>query len=134
MADPPMHGIRARLPKSPRPTPTDYPQSDPVAHALPTPTVAALGLTCLADTGRATALDFVTGLLSLGRGVPRGRLRGLGCHGVDIDRVWGQGQQIRGDAAGLMMATCGRTATLDVLDRPGLPLVPQRISDDKAQP
>jgi hypothetical protein len=89
MADPPMHGIRARLPKSPRPTPTDYPQTDPAAHPTTHPHGRGPGLTCLADTGRATALDFVIGLLSLGLGVPRGRLRGRGLHGAHIDRVWG---------------------------------------------
>lgn len=35
----------------------------------------------------------------------------------------------RRKAAELMMAAVGRTATLDALDGPGLPLLRQRISD-----
>jgi hypothetical protein len=61
--------------------------------------------------------------------VPWGRLRGLRLRATDIDRAWGQGQEIRGGAAELMMAAVGRTATLDALDGPGLPLLRQRISD-----
>jgi len=76
----------------------------------------------------ATALDFLTGPLSLGL-VPWGRLRGLRLHATDIDRAWGQGQGIRGGAAELLMAAFGRTAVLDALDGPGLPLLRQRISD-----
>ena len=48
---------------------------------------------------------------------------------TDSDRAWGQGQEIRGEAAELMMAAFGRTAILDALDGPGLPLLRQRISD-----
>jgi uncharacterized protein (TIGR03083 family) len=76
----------------------------------------------------ATALDFLTGPVSLGL-VPWGRLRGLRLHATDIDRAWGQGQEIRGRAAELMMAAVGRPATLDTLDGPGVPLLRQRISD-----
>jgi uncharacterized protein (TIGR03083 family) len=76
----------------------------------------------------ATALDFLTGPVSLGM-VPWGRLRGLRLHATDIDRTWGQGREIRGEAAELMMAAFGRTATLDALDGPGLPLLRQRISN-----
>jgi uncharacterized protein (TIGR03083 family) len=76
----------------------------------------------------ATALDFLTGPFSLDM-VPPGLLRGLRLHATDIGRAWGQGQEIRGGAAELMMAAVGRTATLDALDGPGLPLLRQRISD-----
>jgi uncharacterized protein (TIGR03083 family) len=75
----------------------------------------------------ATALDFLTGPASLGL-VPWGRLRGLRLRATDIDRVWGQGQEIRGEAAQLLMAAFGRTAALDALDGPGLPVMRQRIS------
>jgi hypothetical protein len=78
----------------------------------------------------ATALDFLTGPVSLGL-VPWGRLRGLRLHATDINRAWGKGQEIRGKAAELMMAAVGRTATLDTLDGPGVPLLRQRISDPK---
>jgi uncharacterized protein (TIGR03083 family) len=76
----------------------------------------------------ATALDFLTGPVSLGL-VPWGRLRGIRLLATDIDRAWGKGQEIRGEAAELMMAAFGRTAILDALDGPGLPLLRQRISD-----
>jgi uncharacterized protein (TIGR03083 family) len=74
----------------------------------------------------ATALDFLTGPVSLGL-VPWGRLRGLRLQAADIDRAWGQGQEIRGKAAELMMGAFGRTATLDALDGPGVHLLRQRI-------
>ena len=44
----------------------------------------------------ATALDFLTGPLSLGLGVPWGGLRGLRLLATDIDGTWGKGQEIRG--------------------------------------
>jgi uncharacterized protein (TIGR03083 family) len=76
----------------------------------------------------ATALDLLTGPLVPAL-VPWGRLRGLRLHATDIDQAWGQGQEIRGGAAELMMVAVGRTATLDTLDGPGLPVLRQRISD-----
>ena len=76
----------------------------------------------------ATALAFLTGPVSLGL-VPWGRLRGLRLHATDIDRAWGKGQEIRGNAAELMMAAFGRTATMDALGGPGLSLLRERISD-----
>jgi hypothetical protein len=72
------------------------------------------------------ALDFLTGPVSLGL-VPWRRLRGLRLHAIDIDRAWGKGQEIQGEAAKLMMAAFGRTATLDALEGPGLRLLRQRI-------
>jgi uncharacterized protein (TIGR03083 family) len=77
----------------------------------------------------ATALEFLTGPLSLGLGVPWGRLRGLRLHATDTDGTWGKGQEIRGKAAELMMAAFGRTAALYALDGPGLPLLRRRIPD-----
>ena len=75
----------------------------------------------------AIAMDFMTGPLPLGL-VPRGRLRGIRWQAADIDRGWGKGPEIRGRAADLLMAAVGRTATLDAVDGPGLPLLLQRIS------
>jgi uncharacterized protein (TIGR03083 family) len=72
------------------------------------------------------ALDFLTGPWPFGF-VPLGRLRGISLHGSDIDRSWGKGVKIRGPAAALMMAVSGRTALLDKLDGPGLPLLRQRL-------
>jgi uncharacterized protein (TIGR03083 family) len=75
----------------------------------------------------ATALDFLTGPVPIGL-VPLGRLRGIRWQATDMDRTWGEGQEIRGRAPQLMMAAVGRCAVLDALDGPGLPLLRQRIS------
>jgi uncharacterized protein (TIGR03083 family) len=77
----------------------------------------------------ATALDFLTGPVPIGL-VPLGRLRGISWHAIDMDRTWGKGQEIRGRAAELLMATVGRTTVLGALDGPGLPLLRRRISDE----
>jgi uncharacterized protein (TIGR03083 family) len=74
----------------------------------------------------ATALDFLAGPWPFGF-VPLGRLRGICLHDTDTDRSWGNGAEIRGPAAALMMAASGRTALLDKLDGPGLPLLRQRL-------
>ena len=74
----------------------------------------------------ALALDFLTGPWPFGF-VPLGRLWGISLHGTDIDRSWGKGAKICGPAAALMMAVSGRTARLDHLDGPGLPLLRQRL-------
>lgn len=76
----------------------------------------------------AMALDFLTGPVSPGL-VPRGRLQRLRLHATDINRTWGTGQEIRGNAAELMMAAFGRTVILDALDGPGLALLRSRMSD-----
>jgi uncharacterized protein (TIGR03083 family) len=73
------------------------------------------------------ALEFLTGPLPLGL-VPRGRLRGIRWQPTDIDRTWGEGPEICGRAADLMMAAVGRGATLDALDGPGLALLCRRVS------
>jgi uncharacterized protein (TIGR03083 family) len=75
----------------------------------------------------ATALDFLTGPVPIGL-VPLGRLRGIRLKATDMDRTWGEGQEIRGRAPQLMMAAVGRTAVLDALDGRGLPLLRRRIS------
>jgi uncharacterized protein (TIGR03083 family) len=75
----------------------------------------------------ATALDFLTGPVPIGL-VPLGRLRGIRFKATDMEKTWGKGQEIRGRAAELLMAAVGRTAVLDALDGPGLPLLRQRIS------
>lgn len=72
------------------------------------------------------ALDFLTGRWPLGF-VPRGRLRGLSLRANDIDRGWGDGAEVRGTAAALMMSASGRTALLDSLDGPGLALLHTRM-------
>jgi uncharacterized protein (TIGR03083 family) len=72
------------------------------------------------------ALDFLTGPWPFGF-VPLGRLRGILLHGTDIDRSWGKGAEIRGPVSALMMSVSGRTALLDNLDGPGLPLLRRRL-------
>ncbi len=74
----------------------------------------------------ALALDFLTGPWPFGF-VPLGRLWCVSLRANDIDRSWGKGAEIRGPAAALMMAVSGRTALLDNLDGPGLPLLRQRL-------
>jgi uncharacterized protein (TIGR03083 family) len=74
-----------------------------------------------------SALDFLTGPWPIGF-VPLGRLRGISLHGTDIDRCWGIGAEISGPAAALMMSAAGRTALLDLLDGPGLPLLRHRLT------
>jgi uncharacterized protein (TIGR03083 family) len=74
------------------------------------------------------ALDFLTGPVPLGL-VKMGQNRGIRWQATDIDQTWGKGPEIRGRTADLLIAAVGRTATLDALDGPGLPLLQQRISD-----
>ena len=74
----------------------------------------------------ALALDFLTGPWPFGF-VPLGRLRGISLRGTDIGRSWGKGAEVCGPAAALMMAVSGRTALIDNLDGPGLPLLRQRL-------
>lgn len=77
----------------------------------------------------AIALDYLTGPVLLAFPfVTVGRLRGILLRASDLDRTWGKGHEVRGRAADLMMAVVGRTATLDGLDGPGVPLLSQRIS------
>lgn len=75
----------------------------------------------------ARALDFLTCPAPIGV-VPLGRLKGIRLHAYDIDRTWGDGQEIRGQAIELMMAAAGRTSVLVTLGGPGLPLLRRRIS------
>jgi uncharacterized protein (TIGR03083 family) len=73
------------------------------------------------------ALDRLT--LSTPTGLaPVSRLRGICLHATDVDRRWRKGEEVRGPIAALLMAAGGRTALLDALDVPGLPLLRQRIS------
>jgi uncharacterized protein (TIGR03083 family) len=86
-----------------------------------------LGLPFKPDVERsAWALDFLTRPWRFGF-VPLGRLRRLSLRATDFDRTWGEGAEICGPVAALMMSVCGRTALLDVLDGPGLPLLRQRL-------
>jgi uncharacterized protein (TIGR03083 family) len=75
----------------------------------------------------AMALDFLVGPSAFDM-VTHGLLSGISLHATDTDRSWRKGTEVRGPAAALMMAAAGRTALLDTLDGPGLPLLRQRIS------
>jgi uncharacterized protein (TIGR03083 family) len=87
-----------------------------------------LGLPFSPDPRQAAlALDFLTRPLRFGF-VPLGRLRGIFLRASDIDQTWGAGAEIRGPVGALMMSVCGRTALLDMLDGPGLPLLRARLS------
>ena len=72
-----------------------------------------------------TALDVVTGPVPIGL-VPLRRLRGIRWQATDIDRAWGDGLEIRGRSAELLMAAVGRTSVCDNLDGPGIRLLRQR--------
>jgi hypothetical protein len=76
----------------------------------------------------ALAMDFLTGPWPLGF-VPLGRRRGISLHATDIRREWGTGAEIHGPAAALMMAICGRSALLHLLDGPGLARLRERLPD-----
>ena len=87
-----------------------------------------LGLPFHPDGKRAAlALDFLAGPWCFAF-VPRGLLKGLSLRGTDVDQVWGNGPEIRGPVAALMMTAGGRTALIDALDGPGLPALRQRLA------
>jgi uncharacterized protein (TIGR03083 family) len=89
-----------------------------------------LGLPFEPNPRRVTlALDFLTGPHPFGF-VPQGRLSGICLQGTDIGRSWGSGAEVRGLAAHLMMAACGRTPALARLDGPGLAELRNRLSDN----
>jgi hypothetical protein len=72
------------------------------------------------------AVDFLTGPWRFAF-VPRGLLKGLRLEGCDVERTWGEGAEIRGPVAALMMAAGGRSALLDALDGPGVPTLRRRL-------
>jgi uncharacterized protein (TIGR03083 family) len=87
-----------------------------------------LGLPFEQDPERsALALDFLTRPCRFGF-VPLGRLRGITLRATDIDRTWRRGVEVRGPVAALMMSVCGRTALLNLLEGPGLPLLRRRLA------
>ena len=74
----------------------------------------------------ALALDFLTMPWCFGF-VPLGRLRGISLQATDIGRTWGNGAEVRGRGAALMLSATGRTALFDELDGPGVPLLRRRL-------
>jgi uncharacterized protein (TIGR03083 family) len=90
-----------------------------------------LGFAFCPDSVRvSSALDFLTGPRPLGF-VPRGRLKGIRLRGTDVGRAWGSGVEVTGPVSALMMTACGRTALLDQLDGPGLPLLKARLGAEQ---
>jgi uncharacterized protein (TIGR03083 family) len=75
----------------------------------------------------AIALHFLTGPWPFGF-VSLGRLSGIRLHDNDTGRSWGQGAEVSGPGAALMMAVSGRSALLDELDGPGLQILRQRLA------
>lgn len=76
------------------------------------------------------AAQVVLGFLTVGRPVgfvPRGRLCGLRLVATDVDRAWGRGAELRGPSTDLVLAACGRTATLPRLQGPGQQVLADRI-------
>jgi uncharacterized protein (TIGR03083 family) len=71
-------------------------------------------------------LDFVTAGRPIGF-LPRGRLRGLRLQAADQDWAWGEGDAVTGRGIDLLMAACGRTATLPALAGPGSALLAERL-------
>jgi uncharacterized protein (TIGR03083 family) len=75
----------------------------------------------------ALAMDFLTGPWPFGF-VPVTRLHGISLRATDICQVWRSGAEIHGPVAASMMAVCGRTTLLHLLDGPGLATLRQRLS------
>jgi uncharacterized protein (TIGR03083 family) len=87
-----------------------------------------LGLSFHPDPERAcAALDFLTGPWRFAI-APRGLLKGLRLYGTDVERVWGEGPEIRGPVAALVMAAGGRSALLDTLGGPGVTTLRDRMN------
>lgn len=79
----------------------------------------------------AVALDFLTGPWPIGM-VPMRRLSGISLRATDTGQTWRRGTEICGPIKALMMGAAGRTALLDTLDGPGIPLLRQRLSASPA--
>jgi uncharacterized protein (TIGR03083 family) len=74
----------------------------------------------------AVALEFLNGRAP--GFVPRGRLTGLELAPTDLERTWGEGAEISGRAADLMMAVCGRPTVLPSLSGPGVKILADRLT------
>lgn len=72
------------------------------------------------------ALEFVTTGRPIGF-VPRGLLRDISLQATDLDWKWGVGPLVEGRGIDLLMAACGRSATLKVLVGDGSEALAGRI-------
>jgi len=73
------------------------------------------------------ALEFLTGGRAVGF-VPKGRLDGLRLVATDVSFTAGDGAELSGRAADLMMAAAGRPARLAALRGPGVDVLLHRVS------
>jgi uncharacterized protein (TIGR03083 family) len=88
----------------------------------------ALGLPFQPDPQCAvSAMDFLTGGWPIGF-LPLGQLRGIRLYASDVRQSWRDGAEIRGPVGALMMSICGRTATLNALDGPGMQILRRRLA------
>jgi uncharacterized protein (TIGR03083 family) len=88
----------------------------------------ALGLPFQPDQQCAvSAMDFLTGGWPIGF-LPLGQLRGIRLYASDVRQSWRDGAEIRGPVGALMMSICGRTATLNALDGPGMQILRRRLA------
>jgi uncharacterized protein (TIGR03083 family) len=71
-------------------------------------------------------LDFVVAGRPVGF-APRGRLAGLRLLAEDLAGCWGEGQVVAGRGIDLLMAACGRSATLGLLHGPGAAVLARRL-------
>jgi uncharacterized protein (TIGR03083 family) len=76
------------------------------------------------------ALDFLTAVRPVGL-VGRRRLTGLWLIADDLDFDAGEGKEVRGDAADLMMAVCGRASALPLLRGAGVDILRSRLVHHK---
>jgi uncharacterized protein (TIGR03083 family) len=87
-----------------------------------------LGLPFEPDVQHAvSAMDFLTGGWPIGF-LPLGQLRGIRLSASDIRQSWRDGAEISGPVGALMMGVCGRTATLNALDGPGMEILRRRLA------
>jgi uncharacterized protein (TIGR03083 family) len=88
----------------------------------------ALGLPFQPDPQCAvSAMDFLTGGWPIGF-LPLGQLRGIRLYASDVRQSWRDGAEIRGPVGALMMSICGRTATRNALDGPGMQILRRRLA------
>lgn len=104
---------------------------DPLADVLVHTGDIQLPLGMAFEPDRESAAMAVTFLTGPWRSafVSRRLVRGLSLRSTDLDRSWGSGPEVVGPAGALMMAACGRKATLQALDGPGLPLLRARLTE-----
>jgi uncharacterized protein (TIGR03083 family) len=88
-----------------------------------------LGLTHTPDPSHVRlALEFITTGRPVGF-MPKRRLDHLRLVAEDTDWAWGDGDVISGSGIDLLMAACGRTAVLERLSGPAVPVLRDRLPE-----